>query len=37
MRIFLDKKGKRGQIFYMRAGDAKQKIKLPWPNKVSSL
>ena len=32
MRIFLNKKGKRGQIFPMRAGDAKQKINLPWPN-----
>ena len=31
MRIFLNKKAKRGQIFPMRAGDAKQKINLPWP------
>ena len=34
MRIFINKKGKRGQIFPMRAGDAKQKINLPWPNLI---
>ena len=31
MRIFLNKKGKCVQIFPMHAGDAKQKINLPWP------
>ena len=34
MRIFLNKKAKRGQIFPMRAGDAKQKINLPWPKRT---
>ena len=31
MGMFFNKKGKRGQIFPMHAGDAKQKINLPWP------
>ena len=31
---FSIKKGKREQIFPMRAGDAKQKITLPWPHPV---
>ena len=35
MRIFLNKKGKCGQIFPMCAGDAKQKINLPWPYRQS--
>ena len=32
MRIFLDKKGICGTVFPMRAGCAKQRFNLPWPN-----
>ena len=36
MPIYFSKKGKSGQIFPMRAGDAKQKINSPWPNSVTT-